>query len=168
MMPTQLSQNLLALQMEQTTNGSEVREAIRDNRSQEIRLEIDVLNGNRQAAGLRSEANNIRATFNGLASAVGAVGTCCAAIPYAGPIIAAICAAIAAVLVAIGNIWGQAKEDEAANLERETGKTNLAAEQVGNLVDDLKEDNKAREEFVDQLRERLTDVIKEGRQVQRW
>jgi hypothetical protein len=167
-LPAQLTSNLMQLQLEQSQNGAEVRALVRARRSEELGLSMDALDGNRRAAGLRSEANNIRAGFNAAAAAVGAVGTCCSAIPYVGPIIAAICAAVAAVLTAIGNIWAQTKEDEAANVERQAGVTELEADQVGNLIEDLREDNEARSEYVDQMRERMTDLIREERQAPRW
>ena len=167
MIPAQLQQHILQLQLDQSENAVGARKLIRLNRQDELAIDMEVLNGNREAAGLRSEAANIRAGFQAAAAAISAVGACCAAIPYVGAAIAAACAAAAAILIAIGNVWAQSKEDEAARIEHEAGKEEVGGKKVADLVETMKEDLKAQEEWVDQVRDKYMDLLREERQSQK-
>ena len=77
-----------------------------------------------RALGLAREAErSARASTESVSAALGAAAGVVAAIPVIGPIIAAILAVVAAVIFVIASIIEKAKEQEAAEKERESGGT---------------------------------------------
>ena len=75
-----------------------------------------------RALGLAREAErSARALTESVSVALGAAAFTAAGIPVIGPIIAAILAVIAAIIVVIASILEKAKEQEAAEKEKESG-----------------------------------------------
>ena len=75
-----------------------------------------------KALGLAREAErSARALTESVSVALGAAAFTAAGIPVIGPIIAAILAVIAAIIVVIASILEKAKEQEAAEKEKESG-----------------------------------------------
>jgi hypothetical protein len=157
-----LRANVALLQLERSEDNKAVRDEVRAQRAKQADNKVEGLQLNQEAAGLRGEAENIKAGCNAAASAIGVAAACCAFIPVVGPIIAAVLAAVAAIIVLIGQIMAKGLEDQAAAKEREAGQKDLMADKHKNDAEDVKKIDEERTKYVDQFREKLIEMNKES------
>ncbi|MFO0727913.1 MAG: hypothetical protein U1E65_29305 [Myxococcota bacterium] len=163
-----LNRNIAMMEMEQADNNKGVRDEVSYQRQQQTQAKLDQLNGNQEAAGLRGEAENIKSGCNAAASGIGIAAAVCACFPPIGTIIAAVLAAVAAVIVLIGQIMAKAKEDEAAAKEKASGMKDIEVDQHKNKADEIKKDDEDRKNYVDQFREKLSEMQKEQNQTAKF
>jgi hypothetical protein len=156
-----LNRNISMLEFEQAENSKAKSDEVREARAKQQNYTTDKLDANQEASALRGEAENIKSTCNAIAAGIGVAAACCAAIPIVGPIIAAILAAVAAVIVLIGQIMAKAKEDEAAAKEKDAGFKELLAEKEKQKAEDAKKVDDDRDVYVDQIREKYFELMKE-------
>lgn len=159
-----LNRNMAALQMEQTESSQAARDARLQHRQRQTQAKVDSLNQTQEAGGLRGEAQNIRAGTNAAASAIGVAAAACACFPPIGTVIGAVLALVAAAIVLIGQLMAKAKEDEAAALEQQAGVKDLVADQHSDKAEEVMKDDEDRSRYVDQFREKLQELQREGRQ----
>lgn len=159
-----LNRNIAMMEMEQADNNKGVRDEVSFQRQQQTQAKVDQLNGNQEAAGLRGEAENIKSACNAAASGIGIAAAICACFPPIGTVIAAVLAAIAAVIVLVGMIMAKAKEDAAAAKEKAAGAKDIEVDQHKNKADEIKKDDEDRKNYVDQFREKLSEMQKEQAQ----
>ena len=69
-----------------------------------------------------------------------------------------------AVIVLIGQIMAKAKEDAAAAKEKAAGAKDIEVDQHKNKADEIKKDDEDRKNYVDQFREKLSEMQKEQAQ----
>jgi len=156
-----LNRNVITLQMDQTEASNAASAAILDERKKQAEAKLQALNGNQEAAGLRGEAENIKAGCNAAAAGIGVAAAVCACFPPIGTIIAAILAVVAAIVVLIGMIAAKAKEDEAAAKEKQAGIKDMLSDQSKTKVEDIRKKDDDRKTYVDQLRDKITEETKE-------
>lgn len=162
-----LNRNMAMLQLEQTEASQSARDSKLDARQKQREAKIQSLNQNQKAAGLRSEAENIKAGCNAAASGIGVAAAACACFPPIGTIIGAVLAVVAAVVVLVGQIMAKAKEDEAAALEQQAGVKDMVSERHADQAEEVMKEDEDRRQYVEQFREKLQELQREGRQISR-
>lgn len=160
-----MNRNMAMLQMEQTEASQSARDGRMDARRKQHQAKIESLYQNQDAAALRGEAENIKAGCNAAASGIGVAAAACACFPPVGTVIGAILAVVAAVVVLIGQIMAKAKEDEAAALEQQAGVKDMVSERHGDEAEEVRQEDQDRRQYVEQFREKLQELQREGRQV---
>ncbi len=165
---SQLNRNMAMLQMEQTDNSKDTREALLHARSQKQEQKLDALANNEEASNIRADAQTEQAGYSAAAAGLGVAAAVCACFPPIGTVIGAILGAVAAVLALVGALQAKAKEEQAGMKEEQAGLKEIMAERQQTRIDDLIKDDEDRDTYVDQFKQQLQELKKQEGQTAKF
>jgi hypothetical protein len=118
------------------------RERASDARQGQIKQKMAALDKQEQAGDVRGNAQDTQQVCNSVATGLGAAAAICACFPPVGTIVAAVLAVVAAIVVLVGALANQGKQQEATDLDKQAGLNNVAAEQMEAEVEENTERRK--------------------------
>ena len=156
-----LNRNLAMLQIDQTDKAKDAKEDLQIARQKQQAAKVDALQDKEAAGKMKGDAADAQTRYSAVAAGLAAAGAAAMLIPVVGQIIGAILLAVAAVFALLAHLEQKGKQQEAAKLEKEAGTKELEAEKLGNQAEEIRESDKDRAEYVDQLRDQLRELNKE-------
>jgi flagellar biosynthesis component FlhA len=160
--------NLIYLNVEADQEDATIsRKELGDKRQAKVDQKIKALEKTEEGGKIRGDAADTQSEYQTAAATLGAAAAVCACFPPIGTIIGAVLAAVAAVVMLIGYLKNQGKQQEAAGKDKEAGQQNVKAEQLDADIQKNVEDRRTRREQLQQSIQAELQMESEQREIQR-